>query len=302
MSDQSPEQPQPKKKRKWWRTIAGLALLLLVAWCASHQYEKPVAEKSAEKSTQKAKERTPANTTAPSEKPVNEAEKSTQKSQEDTAANTTAPSEKPVNEAEKLTQRGEEDTAANTTTPVPTPNQASPQLGSEKNDVVTRMSQVWDRDYYHETGTVLSRQNSLPASEQARVDDKLTAEEVFAAREVNPSVPGPWIIMPTGKPRPNEGGRLSLSEGFRYRGLIRIHKMAVITLFNNRCSDRRLDGNQAAAATIIESIFGKLPREVQDRALDHEVKLIEEHYDGLGGWQGFCDRMNRDIKGGYADV
>jgi hypothetical protein len=188
MSDQSPEQPQPKKKKKWRRTIAGLALLLLVAWCASYQSEKPVSE--AEKSTQKGKERT--------------------------ATNTTASSEKPVNEAEKSTQKGQEDTAANTTAPVPRPDQASPQPA--KNDVETRMCRVFDRDYYHETGKVLSRQNSLSASEQAQVDDKLTAEEYFEARQGNPSFLGPMYLI--GQMKPVLSGRkLSLSERLTNCGL-----------------------------------------------------------------------------------
>jgi len=46
MSDQSPEQPQPKKKRKRGR-IAGILALLFVAWLAAHEYEKPVNEAGA---------------------------------------------------------------------------------------------------------------------------------------------------------------------------------------------------------------------------------------------------------------
>ena len=116
-----------RRRGKWWR-IGGFALLLFVAWCAGREDEK--LEHEPVKMTQKAEEGTAAN--APSGKLENEPEETTQKAEERTAANTTAPSEKPVNDAEKSTQKGKEDTAANTTAPVPTPNQASPQLGSEK--------------------------------------------------------------------------------------------------------------------------------------------------------------------------
>jgi hypothetical protein len=79
--------------------------------------------------------------------------------------------------------------------------------------------------------------------------------------------------------------------------------MAAMTLYNNSC------GFQTSyELRIIEGQFGKLPRDVQEKALSHEVKGIESVLDtnfqgtlSPGGWPWFCTKMNRDIKGGEAD-
>src|SRR5262249_40098157 len=140
-----------------------------------------------------------------------------------------------------------------------------------------------------------------PASKQVPVDEKLTAEEVFAVNEKEAHLPlrGGFIIRGGGGPCKDciDDKKLSQTEKLRLSGLIRIHQMAALTLYNNRCGHPPFDDKAAAAgAATIESQFRKLPREVQQRALDHEVKLIEsrsEFYDqGVlivpGGWQWFC--------------
>jgi hypothetical protein len=84
--------------------------------------------------------------------------------------------------------------------------------------------------------------------------------------------------------------------------------MAALTLYNNRCGKLPSD-DKAAAVAIIESQFRKLPREVQETALDREVKAIESRKDyyekGVlvvpGGWQWFCSIMNDQINKGDAD-
>ena len=103
---------------------------------------------------------------------------------------------------------------------------------------------------------------------------------------------------------------LSDSEVLRYWGLIRIHQMAALTLYSDRCSDQLLDYDRGAALAIIVGQFKKLPREVQDRALDHQTKAIEARQDYIsqsgpdkgtvypGGWKWFCGKMNSDIKYG----
>ena len=72
MSDLSPEQPRPKK-RKWWRT-AGILALLLVGWCAVRESEKK-PETGSEKSVAESEKKP----VAKSEKSVKEAQTSTPK-------------------------------------------------------------------------------------------------------------------------------------------------------------------------------------------------------------------------------
>jgi hypothetical protein len=177
------------------------------------------------------------------------------------------------------------------------------------------MGRVLERDNYHLARKLdrqspgLQKWSERQASKQVQVpvDDKLTAEQAFAANQKDPSVVGPLFKL--GRCEDClDAGKLSESERLRYWGLMRIHKMAALTLYNNRC-DKRPSDDKAAAAAIIESQFRTLPREVQEKALDREVKAIESRKDYYekgalvvpGGWRWFCNIMNDQINRGEAD-
>ena len=61
---------------------------------------------------------------------------------------------------------------------------------------------------------------------------------------------------------------------------------------------------------IIEGQFKKLPKELQEKALDHQTKAIESRPDPYrthgdlvapGGFEWFCNTMTDGINNGYAD-
>jgi hypothetical protein len=173
------------------------------------------------------------------------------------------------------------------------------------------MGRVYERDNYY-LGQKMDRESpgwrteSVPARQKVSVDDKLTAEEVFAVNQKDAQRLGPLYNLSSCKDC-IDAGKLSQSEVLRYWGLIRIHEMAALTLYNNRC-DNRPSGDKAAMVSIIASQFKKLPTEVQERALNHEVKAIQsvaDIQDGAvtipGGWRWFCEIMEDDINKGYAD-
>jgi hypothetical protein len=169
----------------------------------------------------------------------------------------------------------------------------------------------FQNDFLQDVNEALnSTVRNLSPPKQVPVDDKLTAEEVFASRNKDE--------VQTLDRMFNLGGEsckgclseesLSESERLRYFGLIRIHRMAALTLYNNRCFDRPT-GDKADALAIMESQFRKLPREVQEKALDREIKTIElrpavyykKYIIAPPGFKWFCNKMTDDINSGYAD-
>jgi hypothetical protein len=206
-------------------------------------------------------------------------------------------------------------------------------LQSTRNDLETRMGRVAERDdcynmYY--SARQLDRTTpgwrkpppggpSVAASKQVQVDGKLTAEEVFAVNQKDElHILGPLFFRTSAcKENCIDTRKLSESEGLRLKGLTRIHEMAALTLYNERCGNQPLApsspstsplglafsaDDKAAAAAIIVSQFRRLPQEVQERALDHEVKAIESVRDSYNNsWQWFCRKMNDDINKGYVD-
>jgi hypothetical protein len=188
-----------------------------------------------------------------------------------------------------------------------------PKLPKTENDLETRMGRVYERDNYYR-GQKLDRtspgwrKRSLSDTvKQVEIDNQLTAEEVFAANQKDVQVAKSLYLV--GGPCKDciNAGKLSESELLRYWGLIRIHEMASLTLYNDRCSNRP-SGDKAAAVAMIASQFRKLPKEVQERALDHEIKAIEsvtDFQDGPvlnpGGWRWFCPIMDSNISEGRAD-
>jgi hypothetical protein len=183
-----------------------------------------------------------------------------------------------------------------------------PSLQSTKNDLETRMGRVYERDNHYfiqndflqdVIAALNSTTHNLLSPKQVSVDDKLTAEEVFASRNKDEVQILDRMFNLGGESCKDCLSEKSLSESerLRYFGLVRMQRMAALTLYNNRCLDRPT-GDKAEALAILENQFRKLPREVQEKALDHEIKTIELRPAVL---KWFCNKITDDINSGYAD-
>jgi hypothetical protein len=166
-----------------------------------------------------------------------------------------------------------------------------------RDDLETKMGRVYERDNYH-LGRELDRTSpgwwKYGGDLKRPVDEKLTAEEFFAN---NPS-PHVLIIFDLSGCKKFCDVSLSEEETLRLWGLIRIHRMAAMTLYNNRCFQQTYNYD----LKLIETQFRRLPADVQEKALNREVAGIElvpdTNYDRVfspGGWQWFCSKMNSDI-------
>ena len=174
-----------------------------------------------------------------------------------------------------------------------------------RDDLETKMGRVFERDSYH-LGQRLDRTSPgwWKYGEDLKptpVDEKLTAEEIFA--NISPS-PHVLIFFDLSGCKKYCDVSFSEEEKLRLWGLIRIHRMAAMMLYNNRCFQQTYNYD----LKLIETQFRKLPADVQEKAVNREVAGIESvpdtNYGGVfspGGWQWFCSKMNSDIKSGSAN-
>jgi hypothetical protein len=178
-------------------------------------------------------------------------------------------------------------------------------IQSTKDDLETKMGRVYEKDNYY-LGLKLDRESPswwkfTRDLEPDPVDENLTAERVFDHMK------GPHTLLQlnvgTYKCHQDCAANLSEEQKLRLWGMFRIHYMAAFTVYNNRC------GYQPSSdLKLIESQFRKLPKDAQEKSLDHEIKGIEavedRTYDGVfmpGGWTWFCDVMHKDIETHRAD-
>jgi hypothetical protein len=165
-------------------------------------------------------------------------------------------------------------------------------------DLLVAMGHVYERDSYH-LGEKLKREGvdvDKLKRDPVEVDEKLTAEQVFAAnQEHNPQIPTLYSFAPP----PIDARTLSQSQTLRLWGLFRIHTMASFVLYKKQCG-----GRSSIELDEIVAQFAQLPPERRDSALDHEIKAIEARrpYDDAkdqihipGGWGWFCKVVNDEI-------
>ena len=88
----------------------------------------------------------------------------------------------------------------------------------------------------------------------------------------------------------------------RLAGLERVHVMADLLLYRDRC------GGRAPEIAIIAAQFETLPIDLQQSALQHEASAVENvkdvTYNGVTSprrWPWFCSRMDKDILKGVLE-
>ena len=72
--------------------------------------------------------------------------------------------------------------------------------------------------------------------------------------------------------------KLSNSEKLRLWGLLRIHSMASLVLYKQRCGYP-----SSTELLLIEDQFDRLPEDYRLKALEHEIKAIESVLTVMGG-------------------
>ena len=176
-------------------------------------------------------------------------------------------------------------------------------------DILTKMGHFAERDREHLAEKLKTKgydKISEPETDPAKIDDGLTFDHVF---EVNfkdrTLVPGFFDITPF---KGIDIRQLNKTEVLRYRGLIRVHKMADIVLYRDRCAGAQDDGNFESSVSLIKAQFAELPQELKDRAIAHEEKGIAAwkpfDHDDIhlpGEWHAFCGSVKKEIERGDYD-
>lgn len=169
-------------------------------------------------------------------------------------------------------------------------------------DLLTAMGQVYMRDSYH-IGEKLKRDGypkSPPKLDLVEVDERLTAEQVFAVNGKGPNI---GLFSIGAPPSPPDARRLSRPEILRLWGLYRIYSMASLALYKKRCGY-----TPSLELNVITSQFTELPQKQQDSALDYETTAIDARgpYDDAksqihipGGWKWFCSVVHDHIVSHY---